>query len=247
MPGLVSALKTRGVVDIIFDSFDATWTPSASGAGRLGSPRREYLVDIVESPEAMKATFGQTHRRHVQRGERSGWEFATVEGSEAGRIMDQVQGSAAERAARREDRFDPGGSADLLPYLSTAPLDTQGVRVFVARNADAVLSAALVGWNGGRAFYVLGGSTPEGYQASASVWLHWKVMQTLWAVGVRVYNFGGTPADAGDPGHPAHGLHRFKMGFSPREEVRLGIAYELGTFHHVGHRVLGRLMRRDAR
>lgn len=247
MSGLVAELKSRGVVDIIFDSFDAAWTPSASSAGRLGRPRREYLVDIVESPDAMKATFGQTHRRHVQRGEKSGWEFATVEGSEAGRIMDAVQGSAADRAARREDRFEIGGSADLLPHISTGPLGPGGVRVFVAREGGVVLSAALVGWNGRRAFYVLGGSTPEGYKASASVWLHWKIMQALWGAGVRLYNFGGTPAEAGDPSHPAHGLHRFKTGFSPHEEVRYGLSFELGTVHHLGHRLMGRLMQLTAR
>ncbi|HTO73776.1 MAG TPA: GNAT family N-acetyltransferase, partial [Gemmatimonadales bacterium] len=136
-------------------------------------------------------------------------------------------------------------SADLLPSLSTGPLGPVGARVYVAKESGRVLSAVLVGWSGTRAFYVLGGSTPEGYKASASAWLHWKIMQTLWPAGVRVYNLGGAAVEgAVDPTHPGHGLHRFKSGFAPREVIRRGISFEVGSLHRLGHRMMGPWFRR---
>ncbi|HKV75101.1 MAG TPA: GNAT family N-acetyltransferase [Gemmatimonadales bacterium] len=243
---LVAALRSAGLLELIFDSFDAPWSAAPLTFGRPGKQRREYLVDTSPAPEQLKSSFGSTHRRHLNRGERAGWSFAMEDGPAAIQIMDQVQDSAAERAARRDDGFATGGAAALLPHLSTGPLGAEGVRVFVSREGDAVLSAALVGWYAGRAFYVLGGSTPAGYQASASVWLHWKIMLALKETGVRVYNFGGAPVDAAEPGNPAHGLHRFKTGFSPREELRAGVTCEFGTMHRLGHQLLARIRDRAA-
>jgi lipid II:glycine glycyltransferase (peptidoglycan interpeptide bridge formation enzyme) len=74
--------------------------------------------------------------------------------------------------------------------------------------------------------------------------MHWKIAQELYGAGVRVYNLAGTPIEAAHPEHAAHGLHRFKSGFSPHEEIRRGITYTYPSLHHASHRLFRRILSR---
>jgi lipid II:glycine glycyltransferase (peptidoglycan interpeptide bridge formation enzyme) len=114
--------------------------------------------------------------------------------------------------------------------------------VFSAYQGDALLAAALIGYTAHRAFYLSGGSTPDGYAQSASVWLHWRTMSALRARGVTAYNLGGAPAGAAAPDHPLHGLHRFKLGFSPTVYRRNGLQWNDRTAHVRAHQLVRRFV-----
>ena len=85
----------------------------------------------------------------------------------------------------------------------------------------------------------MGGSTPEGYECGASVWLHWRVATLLAESGFRTYNLGGAAASAAAPGDPGHGLYRFKRGFGARITPCRSIAWILSLAHARVHQ-LGR-------
>ena len=133
--------------------------------------RREYTVPLTSTGEELVAGFTGHHRRNVARGNRAGWSLRTLRGAEAESLIASVHSTAVGRHARRGDR-----SRVQLPralkYLTTDLSSAWGAVVFSAWDVDEPLSAALVGWGNGRAYYLIGGSTLRGYKTNASVWLH---------------------------------------------------------------------------
>jgi lipid II:glycine glycyltransferase (peptidoglycan interpeptide bridge formation enzyme) len=103
------------------------------------------------------------------------------------------------------------------------------------------LAAALVGWANRRAFYLIGGSTPAGYERDAAQWLHWRIMCALRVRGFAYYNLGGTPSSAAQAGDPAHGLYRFKTGFGPEVVSCRSLGWTLSEGHARAHHLVGRL------
>jgi lipid II:glycine glycyltransferase (peptidoglycan interpeptide bridge formation enzyme) len=103
--------------------------------------------------------------------------------------------------------------------------------MFAAWNGDTPLAAALIGWGNGRAFYIMGGSTPEGYEAGASVWLHWRIINQLAESRFTHYNLGGASPTASNADDPAHGLYRFKTAFGARIVPCRSLYWTLSVSH----------------
>lgn len=235
--GLLSALAERfHAAEVCVDSFDAGWIPRPVEGAVEGRLRHEYRLPLCADPEALAARFGRAHRRHLARGEREGWTFRSLCGDEAAAVLHAVQSAASDRATRRGDPFVVGTPAEALRRHGAEPHRAWGIRTFAAYAGDELLAAVLAGWGGGRAFYLVGGSTPEGYRRSAAVWLHWRVMALLAAHGCAAYDLGGTSASAAAPSDPAHGLFRFKTGFGAEVVPCRGLRLELAPLHLRAHR-----------
>jgi len=100
-----------------------------------------------------------------------------------------------------------------------------------------------VGWGARRAFYLQGGSTPAGYEADASTWLHWRIMRELTDRGLTIYSLGGAPRSADQREDPSYGLHRFKTGFGAHVTSCQGLTWVLSPSHERTH-ALWRWVRR---
>lgn len=232
---LVTALRLRGAAEIVMDSFDARWRPEVASGEAEARYRLEYVVPLTAEPEVLARRCSEHHRRHVKRGEREGWTLRLLDGEDARALLAVVQRGAAARAAGRGDGFEVA-----VPHTALGPSDGGahwGATTFSAWREDAPLCAALVGWANRRAFYVLGGSTPEGYACHAAAWLHWRIMCYLAEEGFTAYNLGGTPSSAALAGDPAHGLHRFKSGFGAEVEQCRGLRWMPRPSHARAHRV----------
>jgi lipid II:glycine glycyltransferase (peptidoglycan interpeptide bridge formation enzyme) len=112
-----------------------------------------------------------------------------------------------------------------------------GLTTYAVMLGEQPLSAVLVGWAGKRAYYVSGGSTPEGYARNASVWLHLQIAAAFQSAGFSHYCLGGAPASAIDPSDPSHGLHRFKTGFGAEVRSCAGARWVFGPEHEASHRL----------
>lgn len=238
---LIEALGARGAAEVSLGSFDAEWVPSSRGIpGEPGPLREEFRVPL-EDPSDLLSAMGSSHRRKVRKGEAADWELRVLDGEEGSDALHRVQVAAARRSRERGDGFSPGdpvhlgadGGSDAWPWC--------GVRVFGAFAGDELLSADLVGWAAGRAFYVRGGSTPRGYELAAAFWAHWQIMSRLRASGLTLYNMGGVPAGAAERGHPQHGLWRFKKDFGGTAVTCRGWKALLRPGHVKLHGVLNRL------
>lgn len=238
---LVEIIRAAGGADVRVDSFDATWCPEPGTAAQV-SDRLEYVVRLASPEEELLSRLSKHHRRHVQRGDRDGWVLRELGGEEARSLLSAVQREASVRAAGRGDPF-----AAAQPNLRSSPPGgggaPWGVTTFSAWHAQEPLAAALVGWANRRAFYMIGGSTPAGYERDAAQWMHWRIMCALRAHGFTHYNLGGTPASASQSGDPAHGLYRFKTGFGPEVVPCRSLGWTLSAGHARAHRFIGRLVR----
>lgn len=230
---LAATLREEGnVAEVAFDSFDACWTAGPV----VTTTRHEHVVDLRRSPEERLRQLTPHHRRLVHRGGREAWTFRELAGEAARRLLWQVQRWAAARAAGRGDPFD----ADVPPPTIEGEWDRPwGTTMFGVWCRDTPLAAALVGWANRRAFYVSGGSTPEGYAGGAAVWLHWSIMARLAEAGFTGYNLGGTPAGAMQAGHPANGLYRFKRSFGADDVPCAGARWRFQRGHLWVHDVIG--------
>lgn len=236
LTSLLEALRARGAAEVEFDSFDASWQPDLPVRDRARRRERlEYVTRLEPSHEAMAGRCSKHHRRHVQRGERDGWELRILDGDEGHNLLRAVQREASTRAAGRGDPFSAALPDVVLSPLGGAPW---GVTTFSAWHGATPLAAALVGWANRRAFYLIGGSTPAGYERDAAQWLHWRIMCALAGAGFTHYNLGGTPASAAAPEDPAHGLYRFKTGYGPDVVPCRSVAWILRPLHVNAHRAV---------
>lgn len=231
---LVERFKLEGTAEVVMDAFDAAWTPEPIANAEDTRARQEYVVRLEGGPEDLAQRFSRHHQRGLRRGQREGWALRTHAGRQARDLLSLVQSAAAERAAQRRDAYvvEPPPAADAL-----GEREEWGVTTFAAWRNGAPLAAALVGWANGRAFFLRGGSTPEGYRSNAAVWLHWRVMGELAARGAVEYNLGGAPARATRAEDPAHGLHRFKRDFGSEIRPCRGLRWTLSPAHVQAHRL----------
>jgi hypothetical protein len=229
-------LAQNGAAEVLLDSFDG-WEVEPPLA--VSASRREYVVSLGGVPEQVEARFADTHRRHLDRGRREGWSLRKPVNEDAITALREVQSHVAHRRELRGDGFDPRApSLQLLRGTGTDLHAFWGLQTFAAWHDDSLLAAVLIGWANQRAYYILGGSTPEGYRRSAAVWLHWRAMGELAAQGCSVYNLGGTPASATRPEAAAHGLFRFKSGFGAAGVGCRGACWSLRPGHMRAHQVV---------
>ncbi len=236
LESLVARLRAAGAAEVIVDSFDATWCPPMPPDVQTGW-REEFVISLEATPEDMLARCSTHHRRHIRKGDRSGWTLRTHTGAAAGTIFHRVQSGARERA---DERGTPFAASAIQGLVEAAPdLNAPwGATLFGAWEGEVLLAAMMVGWGGRRAYYIAGGATPPGYTAGASAWLHWRIATTLASAGFLKYNLGGAASDASSNG----GLKRFKQGFGAPGADTCGARWQLRSMHLRGHEVLhGRL------
>lgn len=242
LAALIDELGRWGAAEVVIDPYDTRWMPERVPYPE-GASRVEHVIAIDADPEPMMQRFGDTFRRTCRRGGREEWELRTLFGEGARRALQQVQTSAALRALEHGRAFVPAVVGALeTPHARGGG----GVQAFGAFAGETLLAAALVGIAARRGYYVLGGSTPEGYRCRAAVWLHWRIMAWLGERGCHTYNLGGTPAAAAHPDDPGHGLYRFKSGFGgalvPSQGARW-VPRPLHVFFHHTVRRAGALRR----
>ncbi len=87
--------------------------------------------------------------------------------------------------------------------------------LLLAEHEGDILGGVIVARHARHAIYLYGASSNVKRNLMASYLLQWSAVRQAKAAGAELYDFFGIPpADA--PGHPMHGLFRFKVGFGGR-------------------------------
>jgi hypothetical protein len=201
-PGVEAFMRERRASGLIVES---------AGDGHPAVPRlrgeRErleattYLIDLPAfDPRGSLAT---NHRRNVQRAVRAGVELLRRTDAEAAVAHAAlVRASLSRIAARGEDADGAPTEAVLRTYLESGR-----AALFQAAVEGEVRSSDLVVRIGDAAYYLSGGTSPEGNKLGTAHFLMAQIIEHLKAEGARTLNLG----------YPnAPGLARFKEGFGAR-------------------------------
>ena len=96
-----------------------------------------------------------------------------------------------------------------------------GFSLYMAYHDGNALAGIIVSRSGARSVYMYGASSSEKRELMPNHLLQWTAISDARTEGAREYDFFGVPP-ADDPGHPMHGLWRFKTGFGGELHHYLG-------------------------
>lgn len=210
---LVAFARREKYRTIAIQSYGAAVTLSDLNTfGLVPNSRTEFILDLTLSEEGQWKRLSTHHRRKIRKAQEAGLLLQEVSTLEGVRALRRLQGSSRDRRVRR---------GETLPLLEDAYYEEFGrqyfsrnlARLFLMMKEDRPVSAALITLYRGRALYVFGGSSEEGFAADAPALLFWQVFSRCRELGIREFNLGGVPGAAVDPGSQSHGLYRFKAGF----------------------------------
>lgn len=91
---------------------------------------------------------------------------------------------------------------------------------------DTLLSMAYMLETEDACFYMIGASSPAGYQQAASIRLFWDLGVRYAQRGYRALHLGGVPKAAMDAAHDEHGTYRFKADFGIEPVERTTLSYQ---------------------
>ena len=220
---LVAAAAANRIGRIELESFDGP-APPPDLAPLCFAPRErfEFLLPLAGDEASRFARLKSSHRRKVRAAEKAQVTVADETGRTELALLRTLQGSTQERRADRGEEME---LPDPRQYerLAATFVARGGGRLFVGRLGGEPVSAVLCGVERDRAYYLMGGTTPAGFECNAATLVLWRAACLLAATGITELNLGGVPRAAEQDGHPQHGLLRFKDGFEPmRIDCRSG-------------------------
>lgn len=101
------------------------------------------------------------------------------------------------------------------------PARRHAIRLLLAERGSGLLAGMILAVSGDYAIYLYGASSARGRNLMPAYLLQWEAMRTARSLGAQSYDLFGIPSDR-NPGHPMHGLLRFKEGFGGQRIIRRG-------------------------
>src|SRR3989454_1671492 len=217
--GLRSFARREGYGSVYFNSYadpQPEETIALAGDGLELGARLEFRAPLGPTLDATLARMAPGHRRNIRRGLASGFAFSeesTLAGSMTLRELQETT------YGRRKAQGNAAAAAVPVPdYRVTmrSYLGAGAIRFWFVRRDGLPLSGIGVLLFGPWAYYLMGGTSREGYECRAAFALFGHVIDHLAQHGITELNLGGLEDGAEQPGHRDHGLYRFKAGFGAR-------------------------------
>ena len=201
-------------------------------------PRRTLVVNLRESEAEILARMKPKCRYNIRLASKKGVTVGPWADLRAFHGMMQQTGKrdafgvhSLSYYQRAFDEFHPSGSCELL----------------VARYQDTPLAALMVFRNGGRAWYLYGGSTDAERERMPNYLLQWEAMRWAKLKGCAEYDLWGVPdedeerleAEFTQRGDGLWGVYRFKRGFGG--ELRRAVQPTVRVYHPLLYRMYVRL------
>ena len=239
LSSLARVLYDEGSAEALFYLYGALRPVAGASGGRPTRDRLEFFLDLTRDEDEIAAGIKRAHRARIRKGTNAGWELRYLNGAGAARALYEVQTRAAERQAERGSGYEVSRIDEDAIAAITDRSKAHGLQVVAGFAGEELLAALLIGWGGGQAYCVKGGSTPAGYRRSGAHWLQWQMVVALKADGFHSYNLGGTPKGADEPNHPQHGLYEYKRTFGTEVRACRGVHFRLRRAHLGLHALAG--------
>ncbi|MEM9424187.1 MAG: peptidoglycan bridge formation glycyltransferase FemA/FemB family protein, partial [Spirochaetota bacterium] len=180
------------------------------------------LLDLRPGEEELLAQMHKKHRYNIRLAQKKGVEVRSVVGSEG-----LEEWYALYQITARRDKIGIHNFAyyrTLFEQLEGEP-DASLFLYMAYDSADGSDSPALAGiivlHYRGTATYMYGASSNRKRELMPNYLLQWHAISQARAAGLCCYDFFGVPPHS-EPGHPLHGLYRFKVGFGAYLVQRYG-------------------------
>jgi hypothetical protein len=210
---IVAYGQREKVISIAIDSFYAqTAEPRFEAFGFQTRRRWEFLLEL-QSPEGeIWQRMHPHHKRYAPYGGKRGLTFREDNTSAGVAALIELQENARKRTQRKGGDYSLA-SAEAYSSLKTSILDRGYGSIFLTEKDGVATSAVLVATYNGKAYLIFAGTSPEGYQLRAPVFLYWNAAMELKKRGLIEWNLGGVPWEAHDQASQSHGLFQFKGRF----------------------------------
>jgi hypothetical protein len=212
--GLRNFAREQGLSQVSMEAIDGVpEIPRLAGESDRGD-RTVWPIDLADTN--LDTALAKNHRRNVRRAQRLGVEVSCSRDEEA--IEDHLRLCRASLARRAERGEIPDLNEDraLLRRL----LSSGRATFYRALMGEHVHSSDLVTRIGDAAWYMSGGSDPEGMKLGTSHLLMLGIARELQTAGCRTLNLGASD----EPG-----LSRFKLGFGARPVKIVRVTLEWGA------------------
>ena len=195
----------------------AGFSSSIWDASPLGTqPRSVFRMDLKCEPEALFAALHRTARRCIRTAQRKG---VTVQADDSERGLEHFLALHAQTLGRQGYLRLPEAYFHALHREMVRP---GAARYWLARHEGRVVAATLTCDFGRRSWYLYAGFDYAARQLMAPHLNLWTAIRAAQDAGHLWFDLRGTglgPGEVMSEDHPLHGIHRYKLQFSPREET----------------------------
>ncbi len=179
-------------------------------------PRLEYRVPIGPDFAATLARMSSTHRRKIRKALEGGFVFEEQTSIEGALRLYAAHEQTFERHRARGEGHAHAWRIEDFRRRMEAYLHHGMIRFHFTVLNGQTLSAIGTMQFGQTAYYLVGGTTPDGIERQTGFAMFANTIQRLITEGVTEFNLGGTSFQAREEGSSDHGLFRYKSGYGAK-------------------------------
>jgi peptidoglycan pentaglycine glycine transferase (the first glycine) len=214
------------VVPAEFEKFGLKKSPKET------QPKQTILIELSKSEEQLLAEMHSKTRYNIKLAEKK---ELGIRNQESGIGFGEVGNLFQETAKRDGFHLHPKEYYEKMLLLPE-------VKLFAVYQKDTILAAALVSMFAGKCVYLHGASDHAFRQLMAPYLLHWEIIKSAKAAGLKQYDLGGV-APANQPSNPWAGITRFKSGFGGEYVEYAGSwDYVMSKVWYEGYRIMRKIL-----
>lgn len=209
-----------------FGSWDYPYPLDFKGLPFHGSAREEYIIDLRGTLSDARKKINRMIRRKIKKAMEQGlavYESGSPEWAET--LTALLEETRSVRLSKGYEDY----SCFYMPYFDQNVirnlLNNKIAKIFYVKQGDEILCAQLILIAGTRAYPLLVGSKPKGYELGAYALILSEEIGRFHAAGIESLNLGGIPGDSS-----VSGLTFFKNSFGAEKHLCIGGR----TFHLQG-------------
>jgi hypothetical protein len=223
---LMDWLVAQGIQDVSFGSYDGGVETYELPEVRCGLKERlEFLWSLSGAPDTRLRSVRSNHKRKLQKLLKQRLELREITRWQP----ELLSWMRVQWARRRGQTWSLAQIFDMYRYHRYIYKSLRAgnvARLYGLYSEDGtLLSLAYMLETDGMAFYMIGASSPAGYQINGSLRLFWDLAEGYAARGYKWLHLGGVPRDAATEGHDEHGTFRFKSGFGIEPQGRTSLSF----------------------
>lgn len=200
-----------------------------------------WILDTTKSEAELLKDMRKTTRYSINKAEKDGVEIIKSDRLEDVKVFNEIYQATVNR-----QHFTPFSLSYLESEFESFRKDGKALLFFGKYNGE-IISAAMIIFSNGGAYYHQGASLLKYPKITASYLLQWEIIKETRRRGLEFYNFWGV-APEGKSNHPWAGLSLFKKGFGgfpeeylPAQDLRLDGKYWLSFLIEKSRKIKRRL------